>query len=356
MNRIEALGICILSLLCVGGAGVVGPSSIADQLESYAHWLTAGGDPPQFTAGDLDAARTELGRIAPNFLQGDSQSPAPAVYERQRRILVTFALELAATGSRKQAGAAAQLVEWGCGYVRSHEPLNDFDRAWQLAALAVLEGGIDGRTLQAHLAHVQNFLPEPRLLLARGIADEQSIAPSEVIHAAPGTSAQVAQVLAGAEAEHARAADRAVAHFRDAAKNDAVRAEAALRLGHVQYALHHDDLALASWSSVEQDTSDIALKYLVRLFRGLAYEGLGRNADARDAYVGALALSPNAHSAAVRLAALEFRTGRTDDSTRLLGGLLQNDDPRRDPWWSYYAADWRFWYARIERVRGLAKQ
>lgn len=353
MNRIQALGISVLALLCFGGLGA---PSISDQLDSYAHWITAGGDPPQLAAGDLDAARAELGRLASGFLRGGRNPPTPEVYERQRRILVSFALELAATGARKQAGAAAQMVEWGCGYVRSHEPLNDFDRAWQLAALSVLEGGIDARTVEAHLGHVQAFLPEPRLVLARGIADEQSIAPSEVIHVAPGTAAPVAQVLAGAEAEHARAAERAIAHFRDAEKNEAVRAEAALRLGHVQYELHHYDLALASWNGVEQETSDVALKYLARLFRGLADEGLGKTADARDAYLGALGVSPGAHSAAVRLAALAFRTGHTDESTRLLAGLLQNDDPRRDPWWSYYAADWRFWYPRIDRVRALEKQ
>ena len=354
MNRIQAFGISVLALLCFGGLSA---PSISDQLESYAHWLTAGGDPPQLAAGDLDVVRAELGRLAPEFLRGGrAEAPGPEIYERRRRILVTFTLELAARGALKQAGAAMQLVEWGCGYVRSHEPLNDFDRAWQLAALSVLEGGIDGRTLEAHLAHAQAFLPEPRLLLARGLVDEQLLAPSEVIHVAPGTSTSVAQVLAGAQAEHARVAERAIAHFRDAEKNDAVRAEAALRLGHIQYELHHYDLALASWSDVEQNTNDIALQYLARLFRGLAYEGLGNTADARDAYLGALAISPGAHSATVRLAALAFRSGRTTESTRLLAGLLDNDDPRRDPWWSYYAADWRFWYARIDRVRALVKQ
>lgn len=353
MNRIQALSIIGLALLCVAGSG---PPTISDQLSAYTRWLSDGRDQPPLAAEDLDGARTDLVRIAPTFLRGAGATSSPEGYEHQRRILVTFALEMAATGARKQAGAAARLVEWGCGYVRSHEPLNDFDRAWQLAALAVLEGGIDGPTLVAHLNHADRFMPEPRLLLARGIADEQLIAPSEVIHAVPGTAAPVAEVLTAAEPEYARAAERAIAHFREAEKTDAVRAEAALRLGHVQYLLHRDDLALAAWSGVEQDTPDIAVQYLVRLFRGLADEGLGRNDDAAAAYTSALALSPNAHSATVRLAALNFRTGHADTSGHLLSALLQNDDPRRDPWWAYYAGDWRFWYARIDRVRALARQ
>jgi len=36
--------------------------------------------------------------------------------------------------------------------------------------------------------------------------------------------------------------------------------------------------------------------------------------------------------------------------------LLKDDDPRRDPWWSYYAADWRLYYPHIDRVRALVKQ
>ena len=102
-------------------------------------------------------------------------------------------------------------------------------------------------------------------------------------------------------------------------------------------------------------TDDRAVAYLAHLFRGIAFENRGRRDEARASYRQALALSPGAHSATLRLAALEFRHGRSDEPDRLLGALLQHDDPRRDPWWSYYAGDWRFWYPRIERVRSLLK-
>src|SRR5262249_19175096 len=76
-------------------------------------------------------------------------------------------------------------------------------------------------------------------------------------------------------------------------------------------------------------------------------------ARARESYLKALEISPGAHSATIRLAALTFRTGRRDEPDRLLEKLFVDDDPRRDPWWSYYAADWRFWYPRIGRVRAM---
>jgi hypothetical protein len=100
---------------------------------------------------------------------------------------------------------------------------------------------------------------------------------------------------------------------------------------------------------------DRALVYLAHLFRGIALENRGRLQDARLSYREALAESPGAHSATLRLAALEFRHGGLDEPESLLGPLLRDDDPRRDPWWSYYAGDWRFWYPRIERVRSLLK-
>ena len=79
--------------------------------------------------------------------------------------------------------------------------------------------------------------------------------------------------------------------------------------------------------------------------------------EARQSYKAALALSPHAHSATLRLAVLAFRSGRDDDDDEAALGeaLLKDDDPRRDPWWSYYAADWRFWYERIAKVRALLR-
>src|SRR5437660_3833055 len=171
MNGFQMPCVCVLVLL--GTVGAFHPhaaafvktqapaTSISEQLDAYADW-TAGKRPGMaLAAADLDAARLELSRAAAPFLRrGPAIPPRPETYEQQRRILVTFALELAAAGSKRQAGAAARLVEWACPYVRSHTPLTDFDRAWQLAALSVLEGGIDGHALQTHLDHAQVFLPE----------------------------------------------------------------------------------------------------------------------------------------------------------------------------------------------------
>jgi VWFA-related protein len=294
--------------------------------------------------------------VAP--LAADALTPRPAIDNGRRRLLAAFALELAAPGSLRQASAAARLVEWACELNRGHAPADAFDRAWQLAALSVLEGGIDARALEAHVDHALPLLPdEPRLTLARAIVEEQSTAPAESLagQASMLDALRATYLLKRTTVDHARSAERAISLFRRASAADTIGAEASLRMGHVQLGMDHYDDALASLSGIEPRTRDLALIYLTHLFRGLAYDGLGRSADARASYTRALEISPGAHSATMRQAALAYRDGRRDDADALLAKLLADDDPGRDPWWAYYAADWRFWYPRIDTVRAMLR-
>ena len=330
----------------------------AETLAGYADWVAGRRKTLDVDIVDLDAARRELGRLDPSGIPVDPAWTPDQAREMRRRILTSFALELAAIGARRHASSAARLVEWACAYVRSHSPLNEFDRAWQLAALSILEGGIDSRTLAEHVAHAHPiFHDEPRLLLARGVAEEQFNAPAAAIvrtEAAAGL-VRAREELTRAEGASLRASARAIARVQDAAREESVAGEALLRAGHVQLLLSRYDTALATWTGVEQKTKEPAVLFLLHLFRGIAYEGRARLDEARTSYRAALAISPRAHSATLRLAALGFRYGHGDDPAALADALLKDNDPRRDPWWSYYAADWRFWYMRIERVRTLLK-
>jgi tetratricopeptide (TPR) repeat protein len=333
-----------------------GPA-VADLIADYAEWVQGRKARMDLIAMDLDAARQDLARFDPAAISVPETLSRADARERQRRLLTSFALELAAVGSRRHAAGAARLIEWACPYVRSHTPQNDFDRAWQLAALAVLEGGIDSTALHAHLDHVQaGFGEDPRYTLARGVAEEQFGAPAEVLTrtASAANLARAREALARAEGERYRALDRAIARFREASKLPLVAAEATLRMGHVQHRLSRHDAALETWSGIESLNPDPSVLYLAHLFRGLANESYGRFDAARGSYLAALKISPKAHSANMRLAALTYVRGG-DDPYPTIEALLRDNDPRRDPWWSYYAADWRFWYPRIQRVRALAK-
>lgn len=352
LPRIAALALLLATTL----AAAPQPSATPDLLAGYAEWIQGRRAAVEINAADLDTARQALARLDPATIPVDPALSPVEARERQRRLMTSFALELAALGSHRHAAAAARLIEWACPYVRSHTPVNDFDRAWQLAALAALEGGIDSAVLHGHLDHVQaGFGDDPRYALARAVADEQFGAPAEVLtrSATAANLARAREALAHAEGERYRALDRAIARFRDAARHELVAAEATLRMGHVQHRLARHDAALATWANIEALKPDPSVLYLAHLFRGLANESYGRVEQAKASYQAALKISPQAHSANLRLAALAFVRG--DDPYPAIDTLLRDNDPRRDPWWSYYAADWRFWYPRIQRVRGLAR-
>jgi len=332
--------------------------SMADVVARYADWIAGRRPSADVDIVDLDAARRELGRMDPTEIPVDPAWTAEQSREMRRRILAAFAIELAAGGSRRHASSAARLVEWACPYVRSHSPVNDFDRAWQRAALSVLEGGIDSATLGEHVTHAQAlFHDEPRLLLARGVVEEQFNAPNEALVRTESAAGllRAREALVRLEGESFRAAERAIVRYREAARDDSLAGEALLRAGHVELRLSRFDAALATWKGLEQRTQDPALLFLLHLFRGMAYEGRGRFDEARASYQAALTISPRAHSATVRLASLAFRQRHGDSDAAAAETLLQDDNPQRDPWWSYYAADWRFWYARIAAVRALLK-
>lgn len=363
VRRVLVMGCVLIALsaappLAARQSSSLSFSPTSELIASYAEWVHGRRTGVELIAMDLDAAQRQLARFDPSLLPTTAAAGTKEAREEQRRLVTAFALEIAAVGSKKHSAAAARLVEWACAYVRAHSPHNDFDRAWQLAALSVLQGGIDSAALHAHVDHVQSlFRDEPRLLLARGIAEEQFSAPTEVLtRTAIGAGlARAREIAVRAEGERHRAGERAVARFREAAKTESLRAEASLRLGHVKLGMGRYDEALAAFTGVEALTEDRALVYLVHLFRGIALENRGRIDEARASYVQALKLSPGAHSATLRLGALEFRHGRMNAPERMLDALLKTGDPRRDPWWSYYAGDWRFWYPRIERVRSLLR-
>jgi tetratricopeptide (TPR) repeat protein len=326
-------------------------TSVPDLLSDYVEWIRGGRTGTALVALDLAAAHRELARRTPYALFRVASPSSTVSEETGRKLATTFALELAAAGSRRQSAAAARIVEWACAYVRGRAPHDEFDRAWQLAALSVLEGGINPAVLREHLKHVRLVFPdEPRFLLAQAIAEEQVGAPVELLGEPPSssTSAHIPDAAA-----RRRAAEQAMSLFREASATDAVRAEAQIRLSHIQIEMNRYDDALQTLATVIDTKGDRALAFLGHLFRGLAWERKGHSKDAMAAYLSAQQTSPGAQSATLRMAALDFREGRRDQATERVDALLSNNEAHRDPWWSYYAGDWRLWPVRIERLREL---
>jgi len=113
----------LLRLLCVavGLAAVAGlrtaastpqsPGPVVDLITGYAEWLHGRRERVDLVAVDLDVVRQELGRVNPALLPVAADLPPAVARDQQRRLLTSFALEVAAIGSRRHAAAAARLVE-----------------------------------------------------------------------------------------------------------------------------------------------------------------------------------------------------------------------------------------------------
>lgn len=340
--------------------------STADLLEAYIKNPTSVAATLGSVA-DLDAARNDLIHLTPKFLgaplpkrvappTGTPAGPIVPILEQRRRNLYSFALDLAGANVVLRGPEAARMLEWACYTVRRHLPPNDFDASWQFAALAMMEAEMYPDALRVHVGHLESQFPnEPRVLLARALADEQATAPLEVAAVNYQALAAFERSRNPAGASQTALMERAAKSYEAIQNVPALRAEASLRLAHLEIGLHRFDEALASLDVAEAAATDGYTVYLIRLFRGQALEGVGRVSGAEAAYRSALEIGPNAHAATMALATLLFRNGHRDEAYPLLDKLLQNDDPTRDGWWSYWSGDFHLWGLLIARVREYVK-
>ena len=275
------------------------------------------------TAGNLAQLQSDLDRLLPDWIARKGADPVAS-----RRAIAAFALEAAMTHV-DQASAASKLIEWGCRQIRRDPKPDEFDRLWHLAAFAALEGAADADGIESHITHVKfQFPSEPRLALARGVAEELRVFEGMTRGRASAS-------------ELARYGEEAVRRFQDAMADASTRGEAGLRQGHALLQLGKFEPALDVLGQVESATTDADFVYLTRLFRGRALDRLGRADDARRAYQAALEVRPAGATATVALSALLFRRGLRDEADAMIEGFLGRNDTQDDPWWSYWPGDYR---------------
>jgi tetratricopeptide (TPR) repeat protein len=286
---------------------------------------------------DLKAFQNDIEKVSGPWLSGKTQPVPPA-----RRAIAAFALEAAAS-HLSQAEAATKLLEWACKLVRLEPRPGEFEHRWHLAALALFEGAIAPNALESQAAHFAIQFPnDPRIVFARGLAEEQRTAPFM-----PGTRPTDVQL--------ATTFDRTIAKYQLALADEGTRADAALHIGYTEVRRKHYDAALAALAGVEAHTKDHALVYCARLFTGQALEGLNRTADAEAAYRAALDVAPESHSAPMALIALMFRSGRRADASSLADRVMAAREIGHDPWWDYWPGDFRMANEVILKMREARK-
>ena len=330
---------CAVLLMCLLSLPVRAQSPwILEWLTDYAAGKQAQVAERLKSIGSIRQFERDIDSTASKWLEGSFGTP-----ELRQRALVGFILE--AVYSRIDQGLdATKLLEIACRRVRRQAKPDEFEHRWHLAAFAMFAGAVDPDGLEAHVAHMRfQFPKEPRLPLERAVASELRAAPFFV----PARTSP---------SEITKRYEEAARRYREAltSADVATRSEAHLRLARVELELDRPASTIEVLTGLDGLGIEADLRYLERLFRGMALERLGRTDGARDMYQSALRIAPHAQSAAMALAALQFRHGQREHAERLVQGVL-TAHTAEDPWWIYWPADFRRAPALIASMREALK-
>ena len=303
--------------------------------------------------GDLVVVLDALKRDGAAWIAEDG----PKWTERRRMVLATFALEVAHAGLDYQWRNSKDLLEWTCTLLRRERAASDFERAWHLAALALLEGARDREALEIHLAHMKARVPdEPRLPLARAFLIESEW--WDVVmygwmfnmplvdggraglepRAAPGPAVGCRSPRTGSGPRPAPEDSRDAQRSRVAA-----RLLLTWRAGRPEQALDYLRTITAP--------DDAGQAHLVHLFTAWSSERQQKNDQAIDALRESLEVVPGAQSASLLLAVRLHSAGRGQEARAVMDRMLALDPPVFDPWRNYGYGDLRRWPVLLDDLR-----
>jgi hypothetical protein len=331
----------------------------------------------------FDEVSQSLRRRGPPWIAAGA---SPEQRDRRRLIAATVALETAKAGVERAWSQVRDLMEWGCGLLRSTTTPVAGKTYWYLESVALAErahdywmlfGGsadvpspasIDSVRLMPsaaptgwlHMAHARIVLRDnPRLSLAEIILREP-------LAGAPARD--VPQQTDGALRQDAQHMDTPGAEARSELQRRAVlgrivedceqlisaepdlRAECHVRMGRCWLELGDPNAALEHLRRVDAPGTDPFLTYLAHFLAAQALEAENDRSLALTEYQRALAAWPGAQSGMMRLAALQFFAHHWSEADALVDGALSVSVD--DPWREYAYGDFRYWSVWMRRLRG----
>ena len=296
-------------------------------------------------AQDLGPMRLRFVQDVPVWISADS----PNVGHRGAAA-AAFLLELTYARLETDWFRLADLIEAVCVNLRRLGPPTTFERAWHTASIALAgrararlwllgeaatlpDQPVPQRALSrkpdappVHLMHgLERFPDDPHLQLARIVA---------------WTWGRDDELIRNASDDAERAARRqrptssqqlAIAALRPLVNDPAVGDEAQLRTGQLQFAIGLYADALQSFERAGQRASSSVVRYLASFLSGRALEALQQPERALRAYQDALAMQPDAESAAVALASLQFVRDDREHALTLMQRTFDRPAKRADP-------------------------
>jgi len=324
----------------------------------------------QYQQGQFDVVHTALKGRASAF-EGVASEVEPFVSRHRSPIAAAFLLEVAEAGYRAAASGSADVFDRASALALQFPPGSDFDRAWQLAALSLMQGRGAGtdfdsigrwedgvREATRHLSHIANRGLDPGMLgLAAGIIREQAAWNGLLVIRTIGSSTATKTTEANLREVRHRVR-QAVDMFRAAQQFPTVRAEATLRLaamlafeGEHAQALHvvADPNVLQLFASVETLTSEPRLVFLSQFLRGHYLQARGELDEATSAYHSALDIVPDAPSARLALGTVLYARGLDPDYDQMFP--VVTSAAGMDPWATFRYGDYRLWEPRLQALR-----
>ena len=131
----------------------------------------------------------------------------------------------------------------------------------------------------------------------------------------------------------------------------AIRAEAMLRLGYHRIRVDERVRAIDAFAEVIDTTKDDDQRYLAHFFRGWTLHRLDRRDEAERDYDAALRLRPQSRQVRALLAAVIADRGDRGQARELLGESLSRTLPPADPWFVFHQGEYRYWPVRVVAMR-----
>ena len=303
-------------------------------------------------------------------------------WDREKALLL---IEIARTAARASHQNTAPVVAAGRRYLGA-APAGDaasaadrgFIQLWHRAAVGLLEGVSGPEHVEEHVDDVDRRTHQPtgggpldaRLVLARAIAREQTCwigrpsldQPAVRVDALAKAAGVVVpddldesdQSKRAVVARHKACLGEALSRFEAAVAFDETRAEARVRGGWI---LFQDGRAAEAlqWFDAAQPRDDPDLTYWLGLFRGRAFDALGRWEESASAYRSAFSLFPSAQSAGTGLALALVRLDRTAEADRVARAVRSAGAETPDPWIRYGEGDWRFVDRWMDQLRAVVR-
>jgi tetratricopeptide (TPR) repeat protein len=298
------------------------------------------------------SALQDLGPFRLRFVQDSPLwvSADPVRVDRRRGVAAAFLLEVTAARLESDWGRLSDLIEWTCVQLRASPTPTEFERAWHRASHA-LAGRARARQW---LLGLSPRLPHQKPVTNRPMKADERPPATHLMHALErfpdDPQFQLSRVVAwtwNRDNEPTRNVRRrddddrwrpsrpaqleALVTLEPMTSIAAVAPEAWLRIGLVHFSVGDFTSALRAFESAQPIAAETSMKYLAYFNAGRALEGLQRVDAAMGAYQRALGVVPDAESATVALASLQFMRDERDAAVSATDRVFNRSPGPVDP-------------------------